>query len=179
MIKALAPFNLAWFEEPLAKGALEDYRKLREKTGVRVMLDESLCSPEDATSAITEKSCDLFNIRLSKHGGFIAGLRLAELARKHGLGYQLGTHPGSQGVLRAAEWKFANTIKGFAAVEAARTNAWVKDELIAEELVVGPVRLVPLEGPGWGCRVLEQRLRDGSIDVREWSPSQGWSAETA
>ena len=41
-----------------------------------IMLDESLTSEHDARRAIDSGTCDLFNIRLSKCGGFLSSLRL-------------------------------------------------------------------------------------------------------
>ena len=51
--------------------------------GVPIMLDESLCSRVDAERAIADGTCDLFNLRLSKCGGFIPTLRLAQFATQH------------------------------------------------------------------------------------------------
>jgi L-alanine-DL-glutamate epimerase-like enolase superfamily enzyme len=174
MFEALAPFDIAWFEEPLRKGALDDYRELRRRTETRIMLDESLCSYEDAQRAIASEACDLFNIRLSKHGGFLAGLRFAELAHKHGIQYQLGTHPGSQGILRAAEWKFVHTIGNFVAVEAARSNAWVEEELVEETLRFEGNRATPLEGPGWGITVIPERLEKATAQQVRWEQAAKW-----
>ena len=56
----------------------------------------------------TGRSCDLFNLRLSKCGGFIPSLRLAQFARQHGLGYQLGCQIGETAILSAAGRHFAS-----------------------------------------------------------------------
>ena len=160
MAALLEPFAIAWYEEPLARGALAAYREFRERTGGRVMLDESLCSASDAHAAIAAGACDLFNIRLAKCGGFLPSLRLAELAQRHGLGYQLGTHPGAQAILRAAEWGFVHTVAGFATVEAARSRVWFDDEMIRETLAVdySASRVVPLDGAGLGVTVIDDRI---------------------
>ncbi|MBA3455333.1 MAG: hypothetical protein H0T42_19735 [Deltaproteobacteria bacterium] len=170
MADVLRPYSIAWYEEPLAKGALRDYHALRTRTGARVMLDESLCSFEDAQAAVAESACDLFNIRISKCGGFLTGLRLAELAHQHGLGYQLGTHPGAQGILRAADWSFAHAIAGFATVEAARSNAWFDEEIICEPLKVDYAagRIVPLTGPGLGITLKPERLEQFTVQRARW-----------
>jgi L-Ala-D/L-Glu epimerase len=161
MVDLLSPLAIEWYEEPLARGALAECAQLRRRTGARVMLDESLASRADADRALAEDACDLFNIRIAKNGGFIASLRLAELAARHQRGAQLGTHPGSQAILRAAEWQLMHTIVGFVAVEAARSNAWVSEELIDEALAVDPItrRTRRLEGPGLGVRLVPERLQ--------------------
>jgi len=173
MVDALAPFSIAWFEEPLARGAYPDYATLRRRTGARIMLDESLCGPRDADAALELGACDLFNVRLSKHGGFIAALRLAARAAGHGIGVQLGTHPGAQALLRAAEWQTMHTIGGLVAVEAARSNAWFAEELVAEPLEIDRAarRTRRLDGPGLGVTLIPERLerhttRTASIEAR-------------
>ena len=76
-------------------------------TGMPIMLDESLCGMVDAEEAIAGGLCDLFNIRLSKCGGFIPSLRLVQVARRHGLGCQLGCQVGETAILSAAGRHFA------------------------------------------------------------------------
>ena len=56
--------------------------KLRRQVKVPIMLDESLCGRIDAERAVAEDACDLFNIRLSKCGGFLPSLRLVQFARR-------------------------------------------------------------------------------------------------
>ncbi len=85
---------------------------LRRDVKTPIMLDESLCSRVDAERAIEAQSCDLFNLRLSKCGGFIPTLRLAQLARQHNLGYQLGCQIGETALLSAAGRHFAGTVTG-------------------------------------------------------------------
>lgn len=159
MADLLRPFSIAWYEEPLAQRELDQCRVLRERTDVRVMLDESLCSMSDARDAIEAGASDLWNIRLSKCGGLVASLRLVEMARAHGLQYQLGTHPGAEAVLRAAEWQLACTIDGFVAVEAVPSQRVFEEELVRERLEVDfqEGKLVPLRGPGLGVTLDAER----------------------
>ena len=65
----------------------------------------------------TAQTCDLFNIRLSKCGGFLNSLRLAAIAHAAGLGFQLGCHPGESGILSAAGRHWACSVKGIRYLE--------------------------------------------------------------
>jgi L-alanine-DL-glutamate epimerase-like enolase superfamily enzyme len=158
MADLLRPYDLAWYEEPLAQRAFEEDARLRERAGIRIMLDESLGSYADGLAAIG--ACDLFNIRLSKQGGFLASLRLVELARAHGLGVQLGTHPGSHAIIRAAEWSFAHAVEPLVAVEAVPTGVWFEHDIVHETLRVDRDRslMVPLDGAGLGITLHGERL---------------------
>jgi muconate cycloisomerase len=178
MVDAFRPFSIGWYEEPLAQYALKDYRVLRERTGARIMLDESLCSFADGQAAIAEQACDLFNVRLSKCGGFLPSLRLAELAQRHSIEVMMGTHPGAQGILRAAEWNFAHTVAGIVSLEAAISNTWYEQELIRERLEVDSARrrLVPLDGPGLGI-TLEIEPLERFTERRAVMTSGCWTAQ--
>src|SRR5262245_9008292 len=106
-IRALEPHGISSVEQPVRHedaGCLADVRK---QVHVPIMLDESLCGMVDAERALAGGLCDLFNLRLSKCGGFIPSLRLAQFARGHGLGYQLGCQVGETAVLSAAGRHFA------------------------------------------------------------------------
>jgi L-Ala-D/L-Glu epimerase len=153
-IEALEDVGVAWFEEPLPRGSLEAYRELRVRTGARIMLDESLCSFEDGLRAV--EVCDLFNIRISKCGGLLPSLRLAELAAGRGLGFQLGANVGQAGVLSAAGRQFAAGLSDLRAFEAAMDSAPAVDivrENLAPDSRTGLCS--PLVRPGLGVTLKE------------------------
>ena len=94
-----------------------------------IMFDESLCSRVDAEHIIAEGLGDLFNLRLSKCGGFLATLRLAQLARRHGLGYQLGCQVGETAILSAAGRHFATSVAGLRWLEGSYDRHLVREAL--------------------------------------------------
>jgi len=100
-------------EQPVAASNLAGMRAVREATGLRVMVDESLCSMADAKTILEARAADIFNIRLGKCGGLLASGRLAELARKEGLGCHLGTLVGETGILSQAAELFGRIQPGF------------------------------------------------------------------
>jgi muconate cycloisomerase len=109
-IKELEPFAITAVEQPVPHADVQSLAGLRQAVRVPIMLDESLCSRRDAEQAIEQRTCDLFNLRLSKCGGFIPSLRLAQLALRHGLGYQLGCQVGETAILSAAGRHFASSV---------------------------------------------------------------------
>ena len=72
----------------------------RGRLGVPLMLDESLCSLSDAQRAIEKGTCDLFNIRLSKCGGFVPSLRIAAMAHRAGWVTSLGARSARRAFCR-------------------------------------------------------------------------------
>lgn len=116
-IESLVPSRISCVEQPLPHEDLPANAELRTVTGVAVMLDESLTSMTDAERTVSLGACDMFNIRLSKCGGFLTSLRLAAFARQHRLGYQLGCHPGETGILSAAGRHWATSVAGIRYLE--------------------------------------------------------------
>lgn len=173
---ALRPFQLAWYEEPLQPGARHRYRELRERGGIAVMLDEAACSFPQTRQAIESGACDLVNIRLSKCGGYLASLRLAELARSAGVGFQHGTQVGQLGFLNAAGRHFTSIVKGIVACEGGPNLANLSDfpTLTRVELDWSVGHLVGLSGPGIGASHDPEQLRIYSTRSAAWDGSR-WS----
>jgi L-Ala-D/L-Glu epimerase / N-acetyl-D-glutamate racemase len=136
-IRELEPARIASVEQPIAHEKLETLPEIRKQIETPIMLDESLCGMFDAERAVQLQACDLFNIRLSKCGGFIPSLRLTQFARRHGLGYQLGCQVGETAILSAAGRHFAGSVADLAAVEGSYDRHLVKDALSKEDLTFG------------------------------------------
>lgn len=109
-IRVLEPYGISSVEQPVRHEDVASLAEVRQRVRVPIMLDESLCGLVDAERALAGKWCDLFNLRLSKCGGFIPTLRLAQFARQHRLGYQLGCQVGETAVLSAAGRHFAASV---------------------------------------------------------------------
>src|SRR5262249_49090110 len=80
------------------------------------------------------QACDLFNLRLSKCGGFIPALRLAQFAKQHELGYQLGCQVGETAILSAAGRHFATSVQGLRYLEGSYDRHLVPEALGAEDM---------------------------------------------
>lgn len=109
-IRALEPAGITSVEQPVPHEQVADLAEVRKITAMPIMLDESVCSMIDAERAVRGKWCDLLNLRISKCGGFIPTLRLAEMAARHNIGYQLGCQVGESGILSAAGRQFAASV---------------------------------------------------------------------
>ncbi|HEX6984726.1 MAG TPA: enolase C-terminal domain-like protein [Planctomycetaceae bacterium] len=153
-VEALRPFGITAVEQPVADADVGRLAAVRPRLGVPVMLDESLCSLSDADRAISERLCDLFNIRLSKCGGFVNSLFLAAKANAAGLGYQLGCMVGETGILSAAGRHFACSVGGLRYLEGSFDRHLIAERLTKEDLTFGRGGLAPaLEGPGLGVTI--------------------------
>jgi L-Ala-D/L-Glu epimerase len=133
-IQALEPFQMSSVEQPVPHEAVSSLAEIRKQVKTPIMLDESLCGEVDAERAIRGGWCDLFNLRLSKCGGYIPTLKLAALAARHNLGYQLGCQVGETGILSAAGRQFACSVKGLRALEGSFDRHLVHEALSRDDI---------------------------------------------
>jgi len=122
MLRQMRRFNIDSIEQPVPARDLQGMRKVREATGIPVVADESLCSFDDGEQLLSAHAADVFNIRIGKCGGFLASLRLVQLAREAGLRCQLGALVGETGILSRAAEIFGRRVPGFDFLEGKRQN---------------------------------------------------------
>jgi muconate cycloisomerase len=168
-IEPLAEFGISCLEQPVPHSDIAQLANLRHQIEVPVMLDESLTSVVDAEAAIAGQTCDLFNIRLSKCGGFLASLRLAARAHSAGLGYQLGCHPGESGVLSAAGRHWACSVAHIRYLEGSYDRHLFRRLLTNENITFGYGGQAPvLIQPGLGVTINEAVLQDVAVSQRSF-----------
>jgi muconate cycloisomerase len=163
-ITELEPFQISAVEQPVPHAAVGVLAEVRRQVRTPIMHDESLCGLYDAEQAVAQHTCDLFNLRLSKCGGFIPTLRLAQFARRHGLGYQLGCQIGETALLSAAGRHFAAGVAGLRYVEGSYDRHLVREPLSGDDITFGWGGWAPaLPGPGLGVRVDPEALKRVTI----------------
>lgn len=159
-IRALEPFGITSVEQPVLHAHADSLAEIRRQINTPIMLDESLCSIVDAQRAQEKGTCDLFNIRLSKCGGFLPSLRLAQFAREKGLGYQLGCQVGETAILSAAGRDFACSVDQIRYLEGSYDRHLVKEALATEDITFGYGGWAPaLMKPGLGITIDAEALQ--------------------
>jgi muconate cycloisomerase len=127
---------------------------VRKQVPVPIMFDESLCGMVDAERCVAEGLCDLFNLRLSKCGGLLPTLRLAQYARRHGLACQLGCQVGETAILTAAGRHFAANVGGLRYLEGSYDRHLVREALSIRDQSFGwGGWAAALTGPGLGVEL--------------------------
>ncbi len=163
-LQDLLPFRLSAVEQPVAKHDISGMARVQAALPIPVIADESLCTEADAARLIEARACRIFNLRLSKCGGFGPSRRLARLARQAGLGVMLGCQVGETSILAAAGRHFAVSAGPLAYLEGS-----LAPYLLGREPVVPPVSFgeegvaAPLTGPGLGVQVQEDLLQGMAI----------------
>ncbi len=168
-VEPLTKFNISSIEQPVPHAEVDALSELRKSLGVEIMLDESLTGMIDAQAAVERRTCDIFNIRLSKCGGFLASLRLAAFAHDAGIAYQLGCHPGESGILSAAGRHWATSVASIRHLEGSYDNYLFRRLLTNEDLTFGYGGCAPaIKRAGLGVTINEDVLGDQIIAQREF-----------
>jgi len=133
-------------EEPVKPRDVESHGRLSVALGVSVILDESLCTLADLERYDGVPGRFMANLKVSRVGGVLRGLRLVEALRARGWPIIIGAHVGETSVLTRAAMLVA---------------AAAGDRLVAQEGAFGS-RLVEREPTSpslkWG--------RGGVLDLR-------------
>lgn len=168
----LLRFDITAIEQPVPHADIDGLAEVRNRLPLPIMLDESLCSLSDGQRAIERGTCDLFNIRLSKCGGFVRSLKLAAMAHRAGLGYQLGCQVGETGLLSAAGRHFACSVGGIRYLEGSFDKFLVRERLTVEDITFGYRGFAPaLAGPGLGVTIDRGALKRVTIREEHFSLS--------
>ena len=83
-LERLDEFGLAYIEEPLGSGRLEEHAKLAEKISTPICLDESVPTVESARLAIEMGAAKVVNIKPGRMGGLTNALEAIAAVRKAG-----------------------------------------------------------------------------------------------
>ena len=70
-IEALSEYDLELVEQPLPRHQYDDLAKLRERTSVPIMVDESLWDPAECAVVIQAGAADVANVYIAESGGVL------------------------------------------------------------------------------------------------------------
>jgi L-alanine-DL-glutamate epimerase-like enolase superfamily enzyme len=157
-IERLRAFRLSAVEQPVPGDDLEGLRRVTEATPEAIIVDESLRTIDEARMLAESKHCDAFNIRVSKCGGLLNSMRIAEVAREADLFCVVGAQVGESGILSAAGRHLAAQIAP-RYVEGSGGRFLLKEDVTSENMVPGRRGLAATPtGPGLGVTVQEDVL---------------------
>ena len=89
-LSELERYDIQHCEEPIARWDFMRLRKVRKRSPIPIMADESCCDHHDARRLIDLKACDMINIKLGKSGGIYDALKIISLGEKAKMKMQVG-----------------------------------------------------------------------------------------
>jgi len=91
-IPHLERLNVNALEQPIRRGDFRGCARLRQRTAIPILLDESVFTRQDALEAIRCDACDLISIYPGKNGGIFRSLEIAQMAATAGMQCVLGSN---------------------------------------------------------------------------------------
>jgi len=174
VLDAIAPFGIAAAEQPLPRGSVAEWARLRSLSPIPLVADESVVTQADLEAFIAAGAADCVNVRVSKCGGLARSLAIARRAAAAGLRVQVGSQVGETAILSAAGRHLAATLPDVAFVEGSYGSLLLSEDVSADGIRFGhggDARL--LTGPGLGVRIVETRLRKYARRVVELGTNGG------
>jgi len=94
--------NIEFVEQPFPKSNIGDTKKLLNRNIVKVMLDESVLSSNDAKKVVRRRCADYVNIKLMKCGGIIESVKIDTICKAVKISTMIGCMDESRISIAAA-----------------------------------------------------------------------------
>jgi muconate cycloisomerase len=88
----LEKLNVVLFEQPTRRGDHAGMAEVRRRSGIPIMADESVFTPQDALEVIRHQAADVLSLYPGKHGGIRATQQIAKLAEAAGIPCTIGSN---------------------------------------------------------------------------------------
>jgi L-Ala-D/L-Glu epimerase len=89
-LQAMENYNIQYCEEPIPRWDFMRLKKVKKKSPIPVMADESCSDHHDAKRLIQLGACDMFNLKLGKSSGIFKAQKIIALAEKENMTMQVG-----------------------------------------------------------------------------------------
>jgi muconate cycloisomerase len=152
-------------EQPFPRELKDESRTFARDSGIPVVLDESLCSEDDAREAAGAGGPFVFAVKLAKLGGFEATLRVLAIAAAHRIPVQVSCQVGESAILSAAGRHLAALCPNLRYLEGAYDRYLLSDNVIEGHVGFARGGWSPLPaGPGLGIEVDRGRVERLAVD---------------
>lgn len=88
----LEQLGVALFEQPTRRGDHVAMAEVRSRSGIPIMADESVFTPQDALEVIRHRAADVLSLYPGKHGGIRQTQAIAKLAEAAGIPCTIGSN---------------------------------------------------------------------------------------
>ncbi len=156
LAKALEPFDLLWYEEPVHPFNLSALKQLRSQTDIPIAMSERLHASTEFAEVIDTGAVDVLMLDVQWCGGVSQAKKIAALAEARYIPVTL--HNCNSPLASVINAHIARTLPNFLNMEFMDPDVTWRDEIITEPLRVRDGYLEITDEPGWGVDVDEDAL---------------------
>jgi D-galactarolactone cycloisomerase len=157
LAKALEPYNIAWFEEPVSPDDHDGQAEVRRATTIPIASGEREFTRFDFQDLLDHRALDIAQPDIARAGGFTEIRRIAALTSTHGV--RLAPHAWGSGVLFAASIHMAMAAPNCHILEVSQGYMPMMWELFNEPFEIRPDGTVHApERPGLGFTLRPEAL---------------------
>src|SRR5690606_5794964 len=152
----LAAYDVAWFEEPLAPDALDDYVALRRAAPLPISGGEVLTRRQSFQPWLEAGAFDIVQPDVTKVGGISEERRIGWMAQEHGIRFI--PHGWNTAIGLAADLHLASAFPGTDLVEYLTGSPYV-DDIVVDGWRLDADGMLPIpDGPGLGVTLDLERV---------------------
>jgi gluconate/galactonate dehydratase len=158
--RALAPFDIAWLEDPLPPESVDGFRILRESTSVPICTGENLYLREGFKPLLEQYAVNIISPDIQKTGGLWEAKRIADLAALYEI--PVAPHNISSPLGTIASCHVCSTLANFMVLEFHGTDVPFWDDLVTgvPKPLIRNGRIHVPDGPGLGVELNESVARE-------------------
>lgn len=165
LAKAVEPYDISWFEEPISPEYYEQYAALRSKTTIPIAGGECEYLRFGFQTLLQSKSVDIVQPDICAAGGLTEAKRIAVLASVYGV--EIVPHTWGTGIAIAAATHFIANLDIMPGrlktpncyIELDRTENGLRDELTTSDMPVKNGEIRVSDAPGLGFELHEEVLQ--------------------
>lgn len=154
MCRALAPYDLAWIEEPTPPESLDALAEVRAASPVPIAAGERWYEPGRFLEALQKKAVDVLQPDVSHAGGLAETKRIAHMAHQHLI--PVAPHNPVGPVMNAMTLHLAVAIPNAMIFETVSIDVPWRRELVRETLRFEDGALLAPTAPGLGVELVEE-----------------------
>ncbi|HUS51299.1 MAG TPA: mandelate racemase/muconate lactonizing enzyme family protein [Candidatus Paceibacterota bacterium] len=147
--KKIRSLGVLTWEEPTKFNLFSQLNKLKRKTGLPIILDESIRNIEDLREAINAKAIDILNLKISRLGGITNSIQLIKLAKKNRIEIEIGCSE-ELGLATNAQLHLGSSMSNLRLMEALGSDRLGFDIIKAKQVIKNGYLKTPSEKHGLG-----------------------------
>ncbi|HET6467422.1 MAG TPA: enolase C-terminal domain-like protein [Geminicoccaceae bacterium] len=164
-LRDVEAFRPTFIEQPVPGHQRAALGEIARALDTPVLADESVFTPSDALTVAAGRLADLVSIKIMKHGGMMAGRKVAAICEAAGMACYGGDMFETGIAHLAGTHMIAATPNISLGCEFYQTTYFLERDLLAEPFPVENGRVVVPRAPGLGVRVDEDRLRHYAVET--------------